>query len=139
MEDDMKNSENNHNPTKGLYGSITHTELASKDPNATKVWCDKVLGWNFMMEFPTPAGQYHLFSYSDQGGGGIRSVGEGESPGVVPFVHVSNTDEAFKKALDEGAEELLYPDTKMPGVRIAIVKAPGGVVIGFSGPSEPIE
>jgi hypothetical protein len=29
------------------------------------------------------------------------------------------------------------PETKMASVRIALVKAPGGVLIGFSGPGEP--
>lgn len=128
-----------HEPTKGLYGSITHTEFASNDPKATKDWCSAVLGWNFMAEFPTPAGEYHLFAYSEQGGGGIRSVGKEEAPNVTPFIHVANTDKAFEKALSEGAEAVVQPETQMLGVRIALVRAPGGVLIGFSGPSEPTE
>ena len=61
-----------HVPTRGLYGWITHTELASADPAATKTWCAKVLGWTFKPSFPMPGGgEYHLFSYSDQGGGGL--------------------------------------------------------------------
>ena len=132
-----KKSDLRHTPTKGLYGHITHTELASKDPKATREWCGKVLGWNFMAEFPTPAGEYHLFTYAEKAGGGIRSTAEGETPGTTPFIHVANTDEAFEKALSEGAEAVAHPETQMPGVRTALVRAPGGVLIGFSGPSEP--
>ena len=67
-------STKSHVPTRGLYGWITHTELASADPTATKAWCAKVLGWTFM------------------------------------------------------------PSVPMPGVTIAVVRAPGGVPVGFSGP-----
>jgi len=82
-------------PTQGLYGWVTHTELASSAPEATKAWCAKVLGWTFKPSFPIPGGgEYHLFAYSDKGGGGIR-------PNSPP---------------------------------ITIVRAPGGVPIGFSGP-----
>ncbi|MEZ4519282.1 MAG: hypothetical protein R3C44_21480, partial [Chloroflexota bacterium] len=61
---------------------------------------------------------------------------ENELPGSVPYVHVANTDEAFQHAIKEGAEPVVEPETMMPGVRIALVKAPGGCLVGFSGPSE---
>ena len=123
-----------HVPTQGLYGWITHTELASADPAATKAWCAKVLGWTFRPPFPTPSGDYHLFAYSDKGGGGIRNNNPPEVPGSIPYVHVENTQAAFDKALSEGAEEMLKPMRVMEGVSVAIVRAPGGVPIGFSGP-----
>ena len=123
-----------HSPTRGLYGWITHTDLASADPAATKAWCAEVLGWTFMPSFPTPGGDYHLFAYSDQGGGGIRSTNPPEVPGSIPYVHVPDAQGAFEKALREGAEEMLPPTRVMEGVTVAIVRAPGGVPIGFSGP-----
>lgn len=123
-----------HDPTEGLYGWITHTELASSDPDATKAWCASVLGWAFKPSFPTPNGDYHLFAYSDQGGGGIRRNNPPETPGTIPYVHVPDTQAAFDKALAEGAEEMLSPMPVMEGVTVAIVRAPGGVPIGFSGP-----
>jgi predicted enzyme related to lactoylglutathione lyase len=125
-----------HTPTRGLFGWITHTELASADPDATRAWCASVLGWTFKPSFPTPAGAYHLFAYSDKGGGGIRRTNPAETPGSTPVIHVADTDASFAKALREGAEAMMPPETVMPGVRIAIVRAPGGVVIGFSGPSD---
>jgi len=67
-----------HEPVRGLYGHITHTDLVSRDPAATRAWCEQVFGWTFKPPFQSPMGEYHLFAYSAQGGGGI---GKGEPPG----------------------------------------------------------
>ena len=123
-----------HSPTEGLYGWITHTELASADPAATRAWCATALGWTFRPSFPIPGGEYHLFAYSDQGGGGIRPNSPPEVPGSIPYVHVADARAAFDKAIAAGAEAMLEPTFVMEGVTVAIVRAPGGVPIGFSGP-----
>ena len=124
-----------HEFTRGLYGWITHTDLASNDPAATKAWCAAVLGWTFTMDLPTPdGGQVHLFAYSEQGGGAVRPASPPEVPGSIPYVHVEDAHEAFEKAIGAGAEEMLAPTRVMEGVTVAIVRAPGGVPIGLSGP-----
>ena len=123
-----------HVPTRGLYGHITHTEFGSTDPAATKTWCAKVLGWTFRPSFPMAGGDYHLFAYSEKGGGGIHMANPPEVPGSVPFVHVEDARAAFEKAIAEGAEEISAPQRVMEGVTLAIVRAPGGVTIGLSGP-----
>lgn len=123
-----------HEPTRGLHGWITHTDLASADPLATREWCIKVLGWSFRPPFVTPTGEIHLFAYSEQGGGGVRPLGPPEVPGSIPYVHVENARAAFDKAIREGAEEMLAPLRVMEGVTVAVVRAPGGVPIGLSGP-----
>jgi hypothetical protein len=123
-----------HKPTPGLYGWITHTELQSNDPLATKAWCAKVLGWTFTQSVPMPGGDYHLFAYSEKGGGGIRATEPGESPGSQFTVHVADARDAFAQALSEGAEPIMPPQRIMEGVTIAAVRAPGGVRVGFSGP-----
>lgn len=124
-----------HEFTDGLYGSITHTDLASADPEATKAWAADVLGWAFQPTFPTPDGDYHLFAYSGSGGGGIRATTGGEVPGSTPTVHVRDTQDAYDRALAAGADGIRPPEVIMPGVCIALVRAPGGVHIGFSGPT----
>jgi predicted enzyme related to lactoylglutathione lyase len=134
MNDAPRASAPGHVPTHGLYGWITHTELASTDPAATKAWCAKVLAWSFKDPIPMPGGEYHLFAYSNQGGGGIRGVRPNEAPGSVPFVHVPDAQDAFEAALRDGAQQVAPPIRVAEGVTIAIVTAPGGVVIGFSGP-----
>jgi predicted enzyme related to lactoylglutathione lyase len=93
-----------------------------------------VLGWTFKRSFPTPGGEYHLFAYSDKGGGGIRLINPPETPGSIPYIHVADARASFEKALREGAEAIVPPEQVMEGVTIAIVRAPGGVPIGFSGP-----
>jgi predicted enzyme related to lactoylglutathione lyase len=123
-----------HRFTRGLYGWITHTDFASHDPVATKEWCAKVLGWKFGPSFPSAGGEYHLFSYSPKGGGGIRKIDASEQPGSLPHVHVKSATKTFAKALKQGAEVITPPTRVMKGVTIVVVRAPGGVPIGFSGP-----
>jgi hypothetical protein len=124
-----------HEFTRDLYGWITHTDFASTDPVATREWCIAVLGWTFQPAFPTPSGKYHLFAYSEAGGGGIRQTTGDERPGSTPTVHVEDTQAAYDSALAAGAEGVSPPTKIMDGVCTAMVRAPGGVLIGFSGPT----
>ncbi|MFL5581207.1 MAG: VOC family protein [Gemmatimonadaceae bacterium] len=123
-----------HVPTKGLYGHITHVDFASADPAATRAFCARVFGWQFRPPFPSPTGDYHLFAYSAEGGGGIHEARPDEQIGATAFIHVENAREAFEAALRAGAEAIHEPEQVMPGVTIAMVRAPGGVPIGLSGP-----
>jgi uncharacterized protein len=129
-------SERSHEFTRGLYGWITHTDFASSDPAATRDWCADVLGWSFQPPFPTPGGEYHLFAYSEAGGGGIRGTAPGEPSGSTPTVHVESTQASYDRALAAGAESVQPPTVVMEGVCTALVRAPGGVLIGFSGPTD---
>jgi uncharacterized protein len=122
-------------PMAALSGWITHTEFGSSDPGAMKTWCAKVLGWKFRPSFPMPdGGEYMLYTYSEKGGGGIRPTHRGEDPCTVPYVQVGNVKATFAKAIREGASEILAPGNVMPDLVIAVVRAPGGVMIGFAGP-----
>lgn len=123
-----------HRPTRGLYGWITHTDLSSSNPGATRDWAAKVLGWTFRPPMPMPNGVMHFFAYSDKGGGAIRPNNPPEIPGSIPYIHVADCQASYDKALKEGAEEMLSPTKVMEGVTVAIVRAPGGVPIGLSGP-----
>lgn len=129
-------NEESHDFTRGLYGHITHTDLATSDPEATREWCSTVLGWQFRPAFPTPGGDYHLFTYSETAGGGVRATAQGEEPGATPTVHVEDTQESYDAALAAGAEPVQPPTRIMEGVCTALVRAPGGVLIGFSGPTD---
>ena len=128
--------ERRHEFTRGLYGWITHTDFASTDPAATREWCEAVLGWTFQPVLPSPSGACQLFAYSDAGGGGIREVAAGEQPGSTPTVHVPDAAAAYEAALAAGAEGIRPPTKIMDGVCVAMVRAPGGVLIGFSGPTD---
>ena len=113
-------------------GTITHTELASADPPATRAWCESVLGWTFGESMPTPAGPYHMWRFPNETGGGIRANNPPEVPGSIPYCEVTDIHASFTKALAAGAAEMLAPQELPPGMGwIAIVAAPGGVAIGF--------
>jgi predicted enzyme related to lactoylglutathione lyase len=113
-------------------GTITHTELASSDPSATRDWCASVLGWKFGPSMPTPQGPYHMWRFDLGTGGGIRANNPPEVPGSIPYCEVRGIQDTYERALAAGAVEMLPPQ-ELPGGMgwIAIVAAPGGVPIGF--------
>lgn len=116
-------------------GFIAHTELASRDPEATKAWAQKVLGWTFGPSMPTPGGPYHMWDFGNSMGGGIRALGPGENPGAIPYCEVKDIQAAFAKATKAGAVPMMPPE-EIPGGMgsIAVVVAPGGPAIGFWAP-----
>lgn len=116
-------------------GIITHTELASADPPATKEWCASVLGWKFVQAVPTPSGPYHMWDFGNRTGGGIRSNNPPEMPGSIPYCEVKDIRATFDRAVMAGATVVMPPE-QIPGGMgwIAIVMVPGGVVFGFWSP-----
>lgn len=113
-------------------GTITHTELASTDPAATRAWCERVLGWRFGESVATPTGPYHMWRFENRTGGGIRANNPPEPPGSIPYSEVESIRDTFERALAAGAIEMLAPMALPSGMGwIAIVAAPGGVPIGF--------
>lgn len=113
-------------------GVVTHTELASTDPAATRAWCETVLGWTFGEAMPTPAGPYHMWRFAIGTGGGIRANNPPEAPGSIPYCEVEDIQATYAKALAAGATEMLWPQQLPAGMGwIAIVAAPGRVPIGF--------
>jgi predicted enzyme related to lactoylglutathione lyase len=119
-------------PTRARTGIITHTELASTEPQATRAWCATVLGWQFGQAMPTPSGPYHMWRFANDTGGGIRASHPPEMPGSIPYCEVQDIRETYARALEEGAREMMAPAALPEGMGwIAIVAAPGGVPIGF--------
>ena len=116
-------------------GLITHTELASTNPAATRTWCEQVLGWKFGEPMATPSGPYHTWRFDNGTGGGLRANHSPEVPGSIPYCEVADIRTTFARALAAGATEMLGPQALPAGMGwIAIVAAPGGVPIGFWAP-----
>jgi predicted enzyme related to lactoylglutathione lyase len=114
---------------------ISHTELASSDPAATKKWAEQALGWKFLEPMPTPQGPYHMWSFGDNMGGGIRANNPPETPGSIPYVEVPDIQKAYDRAVKAGATPMMPPEDIPGGMgSIAIVQAPGGPAIGLWGP-----
>ena len=118
------------------YGATTHTSLSSSDADATRAWCTDVLGWSFQPPLRTPEGLFHLCAGVDRAGGSIRQARPGESPSSTPMVLVADTHETFDRAIAAGADPINPPLNVMDGACTALVRAPGGIVIGFSGPTD---
>lgn len=115
-------------------GFVSHTELASSNPPATKQWGEKTFGWSFGEPMTTPQGPYHSWKFEGNQGGGIRGTAPGENPGTIPYAEVEDIKASFKAAVKNGAKEMV-PPTEIPGGNgwIAVVQAPGGVPIGLWG------
>ena len=113
------------------HARITHTDVSSTDPEATRVWCTEVLGWTFTI----PVDGYHPFVDHERVHGGIRVTAPGEAPSSTPTVQVEDTCATYHRAIAAGAESINPPLTIMDGVCTALVRVPGGVVMGFSGPT----
>src|SRR4029077_16215353 len=101
-------------PSKARQGVITHTELASENPAATRVWCESVLGWKFGDAVPTPTGPYHMWRFAGGTGGGIRMNNPPEAPGSVPYCEVTDIQPTYLKALKAGATGMVPPQ-QLPG------------------------
>jgi uncharacterized protein len=115
-------------------GFISHTELASTDPDATRTWAEQAFGWKFMT-MPTPNGPYHMWRFAENQGGGIRSNNPPESPGSIPYVEVADIKRSFDKAVKAGGTPMMPPEEIEGGMGwIAIVQAPGGPAVGLWGP-----
>jgi uncharacterized protein len=131
------NSSNTAPPARKVRpGFISHTELASSDPAATKAWCQKVLGWSFGEPMPLPEGEYHMWRFDEGSGGGIRAINPGEPGGAIPYVEVPDIKAAEAAARKAGGTTLM-PPMEVPGAggSICVVQAPGGVPIGFWSPN----
>lgn len=116
-------------------GFISHTELVSTDPAATKNWAATTFGWKFDNSMAMPdGGMYHMWSFGENQGGGIRGKNGPEMPGTIAYVEVPDIKAAYAKALKAGAKEML-PPMSIPGSGgwMAIVSAPGGPAVGLWG------
>lgn len=113
-------------------GMIAHTEFASADPAATRAWAQKTLGWKFAPPMPMPDGEYHMWNVGMDTSGGLRAAMAPEQPGTIVYVEVADIKRGYEKALANGAKEMLPPMAIPPDMGwMAIVNAPGGVVIGL--------
>ena len=129
-------SQRNEAPARKVRpGYVSHTELASSDPAATKNWAQKVLGWSFGEPMQIPGGEYHMWRFDENSGGGIRKTNPGEPGGAIPYVEVPDIKAAEAAARKAGATTMM-PPMEVPGSggSICVVQAPGGVPVGFWAP-----
>ena len=111
-----------------------HVEYASKNPEATRKFLEKVVGFHFdVME---AMGGYGMRNDKVPWGAGtgVRPLQKGESPGTIAYLTVVDIDESLKAAHKEGAR-VLVPKMEIPDMGwSAVVHAPGDVQIGLFQP-----
>jgi hypothetical protein len=88
---------------------------------------------------PMPSGTYWVAKMGDKAVGGIFPMSGPEFDGVpenwMSYLAVDDLDARLKKAMTAGATVMREPfDVPMVG-RIAIIKEPGGAVVGWITPA----
>ena len=108
-----------------------HVEYASKNPESTRKFLEKVLGFHFdVME---AMGGYGMRNdkVARGSGTGVRGLEKGESPGTIAYLTVRNIEESLNAAQKEGAR-VVVPKTEIPQMGwSAVVHAPGDVLVGL--------
>ncbi|MCA1820078.1 MAG: hypothetical protein LC620_08550 [Halobacteriales archaeon] len=126
-------------PTQVLRpGFISHTEFASRDPAATRAFCEKVFGWQFEVQ-DGPTGDHHSFRFEGDGvssntGGGIRALGKAEPPLAIPYVEVEDLRQSESAAVKAGAR-VVSPRVSMGDGSIVVLQVPGGPNLGLWAPN----
>jgi predicted enzyme related to lactoylglutathione lyase len=129
LESPQKKAEaNSTSSVRRVAGMIAHTELASTDPKAARVFLEKVFEWRFQSA-ATPQGE--LLSYETPGGtlGSIRKTQPQELPVSLNYVLVEDLNAAEKKILSSGGE-IVLPRVDVPHMGSFFwFKVPGGPVL----------
>jgi predicted enzyme related to lactoylglutathione lyase len=115
--------------------TITHSEFASRDPQATREFLSEVFGWEFETE-STPSGDYHMTRFNETNtGGGVRGLNKAEAPTSIPYVEVEDLTETERIVKQKGGK-ILQPRTAMgDNGELLVLQAPGGPIIGLWAPT----
>ena len=119
------------------HGNFYWNELMAHDVERAKTFYSAAIGWTFEA-MPRPNGTYWVARIGDKPVGGIfPMMGEDfkDMPeGWMSYLAVDDVDARLKKATAAGAAVCREP-FDVPGVgRIAILKEPGGAMIGWMTP-----
>lgn len=121
------------------HGLFHWNELMTHDAAKAKKFYADTVGWTYE-DMPMPGGAYGIIKVGDKYAGGIFEM---KGPGFkdvpekwVPYLSVDDIDARLKKAVAGGAT-ILKPVVDAPGVgRFAILREPGGAVVGFITPAQ---
>ncbi len=119
------------------HGSFYWNELTTGDVKTAKAFYKKTLGWSFDgMKMPT--GVYWVAKSGEKAVGGIFDT-TGTDMAKLPehwlsYIAVDDVDKRTAKAKKAGAT-IIRPPFDVPTIgRIAIIKQPGGGVVGWITP-----
>ncbi|MGH7185975.1 MAG: VOC family protein [Pseudomonadota bacterium] len=120
------------------HGNFHWNELMTRDAERAKKFYVASVGWTFDA-MPMPNGTYWVAKIGGKPVGGILSMSGPEFEGVpeqwMAYLAVDDVDARLKQATAAGAKVMREPfDVPMVG-HIAIIKEPGGAVIGWMTPA----
>jgi len=118
------------------HGTFFWNELMTHDVPRAKDFYAKAIGWDFQ-EMPMEEGMYWLIKQDEQTVGGIFEMKgahfDNEPDHWMNYLAVDDVDTRIKQA--RGAD-IIRPPFDIEGVgRIAILKDPGGAIIGWITPA----
>ena len=119
------------------HGTFYWNELMTHDVEKAKAFYATTIGWSFD-GMPMPDGTYWIAKQDDKPVGGIFPMSGAHFERVpehwMPYVAVDDVDARLKAAIAAGAIVIRSP-FDVPGVgRIAILRQPGGGVVGWMTP-----
>lgn len=121
------------------HGSIYWSELNTHDPAKAKAFYENSLGWEFD-SMPMEGSTYWMIYCDDEPVGGLYEMKEPEMAELpdhwMTYIAVDDVDERVKKAVAGGATVMRAPFDVADVGRIAILKEPGGAVVGWMTPVE---
>ncbi|WP_349359072.1 VOC family protein [Stappia sp.] len=122
------------------HGVFYWNELMTRDPDGAKAFYEGALGWTFEGMPDPEGGTYWLAMCAgvDRPVCGIFTMSGPKFDGVtdhwMPYIAVDDVDARSQAAVEHGAT-LLQPPFDVPGIgRIAVLKEPGGAVVGWMTP-----
>lgn len=121
------------------HGRFCWNELMTRDAEKARKFYADTIGWSFE-GMPMENGIYWVAKSGDQGVGGVFEMKGPDFEGVpehwMSYLAVDDIDARLRKATEAGAT-VMRPAFDVPRVgRIAILREPGGAVIGWMTPAE---
>lgn len=136
---DAAAAQDNPEPRPWAHGLFYWNELMTHDGDRARKFYTDTLGWTFD-PFPMEGGgTYWVAKSGPETVGGIFVMGGPEMADVpecwMSYIAVDDADARVEKAIASGAT-LIRPVFDMPKVgRIALLREPGGAVIGWMTPA----
>jgi predicted enzyme related to lactoylglutathione lyase len=123
--------------TTGSHGSFCWNELMTHDIARAKQFYADTIGWTYN-PMPMDWGTYWLAMADGKMAGGLIEM-QGDCAAMpeswMPYLAVDDVDARLKKAVAAGATIMREP-FEVPGVgRIAILREPGGAMVGWMTPA----
>jgi len=122
------------------HGHFHWNELMSRDVEKAKAFFAEALGWSYEPMKMGPTGVYWVAIQDGERVGGMYEMAgdsfEGMPEAWYPYIAVDDVDARVEKARAAGATVLAEPFDLPQLGRIAMIRQPGGAMMGWITPAE---